>query len=245
MSNLNLKDSLEIALTRTKQYIDQEDEGKTDKIDEVELYAILNEIFSESDYSSIYYFDEDNNLVLNNDLPAGTYTLKYEFEDGTESLITDFTVEESTNEPIEIDVMNESEIYLNQRWSNSNIALTAQTGRVAFIFPINAVDTDTVCTMTVENAPVNLNTYKDYLSMVFLNDSRTATLIRPEGASPGYFESFVASGSNGSYSCTFSITVVPDYKYGVLCLPLKATATEATESDLSGLIITLKEGGNN
>ena len=191
------------------------------------------------------YVDNNNNLILDDDLPAGTYTLKYELEDGTYTDIKNFIIgnENVDDETIEIDVVKESEKHLNQRWSKSSNNLTAQLGRVALIFPINAVNVDTVCTITIENSPVDLKTYKDYFTMYFLNDSKTETFDVQEGANPGYYDSIVFSDNNRS--CTFSITVVPNCKHIVLNLPLKASATEATESDLSGLIITFKKEGAN
>ena len=38
------------------------------------------------------YVDSDNSIILDDSLPAGTYTLKYEFEDGTYADITNFII---------------------------------------------------------------------------------------------------------------------------------------------------------
>ena len=145
------------------------------------------------------------------------------------------------NEPIEIDVMEESEKYLNRRWSKSSNGLTTEVGRVAFITPINAVNINTVCTVTIKNTIINLKNYKDYFTMYFLNEGKAGTFDPQEGSNPGYHDSIV--WSDNYRSCTFSVTVQPGCEYIVLNLPLRVSGTEITESDLSGLIITLIIGG--
>ena len=47
------------------------------------------------------YVDRDNSIVLDNSLPDGTYTLKYEFKDGTYTDIKNFIIE---NEPKEVKI---------------------------------------------------------------------------------------------------------------------------------------------
>ena len=91
MSVLNLKETLDISFKITKQYIDESDEKKADKVNETELYTMLEKVFSESG-NILGYVDENNSIVLNSNLASGTYTLKYENEDGTCIDIKEFNV---------------------------------------------------------------------------------------------------------------------------------------------------------
>ena len=92
MSVLNLKETLDISFKTTKAYIDENDEKKADKINETELYTMLEKVFSESIGNVLGYVDENNSIVLNNNLSDGIYTLKYENEDGTYIDIKEFNV---------------------------------------------------------------------------------------------------------------------------------------------------------
>ena len=91
MSNLNLKDILDISFRTTKQYIDENNEKKADKVSETELYAMLERVFSGLT-NTLGYIDENNLITLNSDLASGTYTLKYENENGTYTNIGEFNV---------------------------------------------------------------------------------------------------------------------------------------------------------
>ena len=91
MSVLNLKETLDISFKITKQYIDESDEKKADKVNETELYTMLEKVFSESG-NILGYVDENNSIVLNSNLASGTYILKYENEDGTYIDITEINV---------------------------------------------------------------------------------------------------------------------------------------------------------
>ena len=92
MSVLNLKETLDISFKTTKQYIDESDEKKADKVNEAELYTMLEKVFSESVGNILGYVDENNSIVLNSNLASGTYILKYENEDGTYIDITEINV---------------------------------------------------------------------------------------------------------------------------------------------------------
>ena len=237
-----LTEHQDISHLATKEYVDNAITNLNIDIDYDSLLAFdTNEIITTTNY-----VNSDNNIILDDDLPSGIYTLKYEFEDGTYTDIKSFIIGDEIieDETIEIDVMKESEKYLNQRWNKTSNDLVTQLGRVALIFPINVVNVNAVYTVTIEKSVVNLKTYKDYLSIYFLNESKAGTFDPQEGANPGYYNSFTWSSENNR-TCTFSLTVVPNCKYIALNLPLKASAIEATESDLSNLIITLKKEGVN
>ena len=75
-------------LTNDSNFITSENINSLFDIDYDSLLAFdTNEIITNSNY-----VDSDNNIILDDDLPSGTYTLKYEFEDGTYTDIKSFTI---------------------------------------------------------------------------------------------------------------------------------------------------------
>lgn len=81
-----LTEHQDISGLATKEYVDNA--INVLNIDYDSLLAFdTNEIIVSSNY-----VDRDNNIILDDDLPPRTYTLKYEFEDGTYSDIGKFTI---------------------------------------------------------------------------------------------------------------------------------------------------------
>lgn len=128
-----------------------------------------------------------------------------------------------------------TELYLNQRFSQSGGGLQANQGVFAVMIPI---DGSTPHTFSVANLPNgNLNTTSTTLYTV--DETRT-----------------VATGVNGvNYPCSMStgITMSDDYKSAIINIPATASAhylafsfpigstREITELDLAGIVITLDE----
>jgi hypothetical protein len=85
--------SKKFAVSASEQYTI----GVWGKVSQYNEYLKVSLMFSGNNYvDNDNYIDNDNNLILDDDLPAGTYTLKYEFEDGSYSDITSFITEGTT-----------------------------------------------------------------------------------------------------------------------------------------------------
>lgn len=83
-----LTEHQDVSHLATKEYVDNAITNLNIDIDYDSLLAFdTNEIITNSNY-----VDSDNNIILDDDLPSGTYTLKYEFEDGTYTDIKSFTI---------------------------------------------------------------------------------------------------------------------------------------------------------
>lgn len=92
--------------------------------------------------------DEDNNLIISG-APNGSYTMKYQYEDGTYSdsisvVVSD--VPEPEPEPTYTNILTSSnyDIKLDQRWSNSNGGFTSCTGMISLVIPITDVWNKTI-----------------------------------------------------------------------------------------------------
>lgn len=85
---------------------------------------------SQGQSADIYgYVDENNNVVLSGDLVDGTYTLKYENEDGTTTEIGSLTLGEVG--PAYTNLFDPAKASINTRYSNSSGTLnTSATGYV-------------------------------------------------------------------------------------------------------------------
>lgn len=82
--------SKKFAVSASEQYTI----GVWGKVSQYNEYLKVSLMFSDNNYvDNDNYIDNDNNLILDDDLPAGTYTLKYEFEDGSYSDITSFIID--------------------------------------------------------------------------------------------------------------------------------------------------------
>ena len=88
-----LTEHQDISGLATKEYVDNAITNLNLDIDYDSLLSFdTNEIITTTNY-----VDSDNNIILDDDLPSGIYTLKYEFEDGTLTDIGEFTIEGGHN----------------------------------------------------------------------------------------------------------------------------------------------------
>jgi hypothetical protein len=235
-NNLSWILNQDISGLATKEYVDNAITNLNINIDYDSLLAFdTNEIIITTNY-----VDSDNNIILDDDLPAGTYTLKYEFKDGTYTDIKNFII---GNESVEIDVMKESEIYLNQRYSKSGGGLITQKGVVTFIIPFTNINNDTMI-LTFDNLKNYLTASNSSLYILDTNKSNPLTVNGDCDFSK------MTSGIellNGGLAGI--ITFVPPINEGYLSIGVRVKdgENEITAIDFEDYVITLttvKEGVN-
>lgn len=90
--------------------------------------------------------DEDNNIIVSGDLPSGTYSVKYEMEDGSVVDIGDLVLSGAEPEPAYTNILTSGdyEIQLNQRWSASSKAYSACDGMISIMIPVADVLNKTI-----------------------------------------------------------------------------------------------------
>lgn len=186
-----------------------------------------NEIITVSNY-----IDSDNNLILDDDLPAGTYTLKYEFKDGTYTDIKNFII---CNESVEINLMKESEIYLNQRYSQTNGGIITQPGVFSLIAPFTNINNDTMV-LSFSNLKYTLLATNSTLYILDNNKSNPLTV---NGNCDFKDMSSGVEVLNNGLSGT--VTFVPSITEGYLAISVRITddGTEITAADFENYVITL------
>ena len=136
--------------TATANMTAQVNQGKTDMAAmvaeaEVELREAINKIGLlevkiqelETEISKLVpvvgTVNEDNTITITYDmLDSGIYTLEYDFKDGTQEELEEFTVNEDPNQ---INLMEEAEIRLNSRYSKSGGGYIDVDGVISFTIP--------------------------------------------------------------------------------------------------------------
>lgn len=219
----------------TEEYVDEEIAKVSIDIDYDSLLAFdTNEIITNPNY-----VDSDNTIILDDDLPAGTYTLKYEFKDGTYTDIKNFIIgNESVN------LMKESEIYLNQRYSLTNGGFITQPGVFSLITPFTNINNDTMV-LSFSNLKYTLLATNSTLYILDNNKSNPLTV----NGDCDFMD--MSSGVEVSYSgLSGTVTFVPPINEGYLAISvrIKDDGTEIAATDFENYIITLttvKEGEDN
>ena len=237
-----LTEHQDISGLATKEYVDNAITNLNIDID-IDYDSLLafdtTEIITNSNY-----VDSDNNIILDDDLPVGIYTLKYEFEDETYTDIKNFIIKNEPSEAV-MNLLEEGEIYLNKIFDRDNVSLRDYTGVVTIALPID-FDVKTQYALKIHNSPRSLSTYIDYNMLVF-TDVNMTTMSYVNGATHfGYMNEGCWTVSDDGKSlgvCVFTPPANKEIMYLTLIIKNDLTITEA---DLSGLLITLeKEGGNN
>lgn len=143
----------------------------------------------------------------------------------------------------EIDMLTGGELYINKRYSSSSVATATQNGRICVIVPVT-VGVGTECTITINNAPTSLAKYKDFNQLYFLNEGQTTCTYLQDGSNGHFY--YMKTGftiSSDELSATIVFTPPADTKYIVLNLTINNNVV-ITESNLSGLSVTLQVGKN-
>ena len=234
-----LTEHQDISGLATKEYVDNAITNLNIDIDYDSLLAFdTNEIITNSNY-----VDSDNNIILDDDLPSGIYTLKYEFEDGTYTDIKNFTIKNEPSGSV-INLLEEGEIYLNKIFDRGNVSLKDYTGVVTIALPID-FDGKTQYTLKIHNSPRSLKTYKDFNMLVFTDVNMTTMSYVNGSAHFGYMNEGCWTVSDDGKSlgvCVFTPPANKEIMYLTLIITNGLTITEA---DLSGLLITLEKDGAN
>lgn len=190
--------------------------------------------------------DDNNNIVITGELADGTYTLKYENEDGTTTEIGTFTVGELP--PAFTNLFNPATATLNKRWSDSGGGFTSTAN--------GYVATDYIPVKLSSNAssPTLLRfrgaTFAGNAAITFF-DSTKKTLQASDAASNGTGvkpatvtmstdengDSCINLGwKSGSFHSNFA-----NAAYFRIGLQVNASSTAITTADIQNIIITLDE----
>ena len=177
--------------------------------------------------------NDDNTLSLLG-MKDGTYSLKYEYEDGTQEELFSFEVGGlETSNLIEV-----GELSLNTRYSKSGGGLVARNGAFTVIYPIEGDGVSTYM-LTFEN----LKTTIKYTNSVlyFLTSDNTALTVNGSCDFSAMTEGCVVESDDKSTATVTFVPPVDVIKFAVTIVVNTETDTEITEDDFSDYIITLKK----
>lgn len=246
-----LTEHQDISGLATKEYVDNAITNLNINID-IDYDSLLafdtTEIITKPNYDDgSNYIDNDNNLILDDDLPAGIYTLKYGFEDGTYTDIKNFIIKNESSGDV-MNLLEEGEIYLNKTVSRSTVSLKDFPGVVTIALPID-FDGKTQYALKIHNSPRSLKTYKDYNTLIFADVNMTTTSYVNGSTHFGYMNEGCWTVSDDGKSlgvCVFTPPADKQLMYVTFLIKYSGDDLTITEADLTGLLITLeKEGGNN
>ena len=230
-----LTEHQDISGLATKEYVDNAITDLNIDIDYDSLLAFdTNEIITITNY-----VDSDNNIILDDDLPAGTYTLKYEFEDGSYSDITSFRIKDEEDG---IESLPEGTTYvLNSRWSGSTNTISGFNGSIAYKIPINIGENSSL-KLTIANLPCAIETAT--MNKIYYIDRDGNLVVGHDTLSQDFRNinpSFV-SFLNGGKTMELILTPQTNHEYiAVSFLASSASGTAITEDDMENFIISLEE----
>lgn len=182
----------------------------------------------DSDGDIIGVLDESNNILITGDLADGTYTLKYENEDGTYTEIGELVVGEIIPEPTNLFVVGGEGYILNGRTSSTGADRTDSNGCVVS----NYIDVSNGDTVYLKNATlcVRAGAYTG----VKLSDGSTIGVI-PDSSE--YITNYSVSNGITQFTINHSnadyIRIVMELNYGTVI-----TDSEVTSA---GIIIAVNE----
>ena len=238
-----LTEHQDISGLATKEYVDNAITNLNIDIDYDSLLAFdTNEIITTTNY-----VDSNNNIILDDDLPAGIYTLKYEFKDGTYTDIKNFIIKNESSGAV-MNLLEEGEIHLNKTFDGNSVSLKDFLGVVTIALPIN-FDGKTQCTLNIQNSPRGLMTYKDYNMLVFTDVDMTTMSYVNGSVHLGYMNEGCWTVSDDGKSlgvCVFTPPANKQLMYLSLMIKYTGDDLTITEADFGDLNITLViEGGSN
>ena len=238
-----LTEHQDISGLATKEYVDNVITNLNIDIDYDSLLAFdTNEIITTTNY-----VDSNNNIILDDDLPAGIYTLKYEFKDGTYTDIKNFIIKNESSGAV-MNLLEEGEIHLNKTFDGNSVSLKDFLGVVTIALPIN-FDGKTQCTLNIQNSPRGLMTYKDYNMLVFTDVDMTTMSYVNGSVHLGYMNEGCWTVSDDGKSlgvCVFTPPANKQLMYLSLMIKYTGDDLTITEADFGDLNITLViEGGSN
>ena len=240
-----LTEHQDISGLATKEYVDNAITNLNINID-IDYDSLLafdtNEIISKPNYDDgSNYIDNDNNLILD-DLPAGTYTLKYEFEDGSYSDITSFIIDDDEDDEDVLESLPEGTTYkLNARWSGSTNTTADYNGAIAYKIPINIGENSSL-KLTIANLPsvIESNT----VNKIYYIDRDGNLVVGYDTLDQNFREvnpSFV-SFLNGGKTMELILTPKTSHEYiAVSFLASSGSGDAITEDDMKNFIISLEE----
>lgn len=183
--------------------------------------------------------DSGNNIVLNGDLPDGTYTVKYEMEDGSTVNIGNLVLVSDTGYT---NLFDPSTATLNQRYSSTSGTLKAGTGYVASA-KISLGGSVTIPKVGTSTNPLVLRIRPNGK----FTGEASIQYFRSDGTRPG--GAYLATDSGGTigidgngdqyiYLEAFGQNIDSIHEFTV---SLQMSSGTITAEDISGIIMTLNE----
>ena len=184
------------------------------------------------DDNAIGYIDNNNKVVIRDILPYGEYSLKYDYEDGTQVEIKKFTIKNSNE-----NLMKIGEIYLNQRYSKSGGGLVSDSNSIGMFSIIFPFETDGVKTHALRFDNLKSSITVSNNNTLFLLDSNKKNPMNVNGANEFPKMTQGVTVLDGGTSATVEFIGDTTKKYIVINLVVKST--EITLKDIEDYIITL------
>ncbi|MBQ8232439.1 MAG: hypothetical protein IJZ34_11020 [Lachnospiraceae bacterium] len=172
--------------------------------------------------------DENNNILLSGNLANGTYTLKYENEDGTYTEVGTIEIGEIVAEPTNLFVVGGDGYILNGRCSSTGANRADSNGLIVS----NYIDIKNGDTVYIKNATIYQSS--SCYTGIKLTDSSTIGVF-PNSSE--YIKNYSESGGITQFTINKE-----DADYIRICLSI-SYGNEITDSDVTnaGIIITVNE----
>ena len=178
------------------------------------------------------YVDSENNIVLSGKLADGAYSLKYEFEDGHQVVIGNFSIGGKTS----VNVMEEGEIHLNKRFSKSSASLVDKQGAFTVIVPFENDGTSSYI-LKFKNLKMTIKTSQNVLYLLDSN-KLNPQIVNGNGEFLLMTGGVVESSDKTSAEVTF--TPPASSKYLAIGIIVN-TSSSITIEDFKNYIITLEK----
>jgi hypothetical protein len=170
--------------------------------------------------------DDANNILLTGALADGTYTLKYEFADGTVNEVGSIQVgaipdPEEPDTPTYTNILTSGDydIKLNQRWTKSGKAFNACNGMMTFHIPIADVWNKTLYFEGMAEIPVIPTNRVTFWCMIGADSTAICDMSSWSSTEPSWAHcNQVVKDGNGVYSVRIDSTSFPGYTTSVAYL---------------------------
>lgn len=184
------------------------------------------------------FVDESNNIILSGDLALGTYTVKYEMEDG--SLQTIGTIE-FADKPDYTNILDVYDIQYNKRFSPSSMGYKDGAGIIAFSIPWADVWNKTLRFKGFQSMASSASSWPQVYA---ISGSTYKGLAGVDGTS-NMFTSSHMTKSGDVYSLPINSTTMSGATSGYdrlqIHLVLNSTGASVSAADLDGRIITIDQ----
>jgi hypothetical protein len=203
------------------------------------VYALIR------DGGVVGFVDEDNNIVLSGNLADGTYTLKYENEDGTYTEIGALEVDNIPNPTTYKNILTSGDytVKLNTRWSSSGKAYKDSNGMICIFIPIADVNDKTIRFKGFPYGQQSADSTALWFTVDASNTQVSALLGLTEAGLPAtpWNSKYLVDEGNGVYSIPINNTTFTNMTNAANLVINLAVGTSAITTLPDTLIMTIDE----